>query len=241
MLADGSNGSVEFLGDRIIIRRKGFANKLTQGFQGDKTIMVRHITGVQFRAAGSMLAGSIQFTVMGGREYGGGLLEATKDENAVLFAANQQPAFETMRDAVQDAIADGGSVPAAPAQSAATELASLADLVEKGFLSREEFEEQKQRLLSCDRAKPHSRTAIENEPVSGSAVASPKSSGKECLWAIVIVIGFVFLLAITGGSSQSATDEEMCAAAEAAGVDADVYRETLCDPEKARAIRDSLR
>ena len=198
MLADGSNGSVEFLGDRIIIRRKGFANKLTQGFQGDKTIMLRHLTSVQFRPAGSMLAGSIQFTVMGGREYGGGLLEATKDENAVLFAKDQQMAFSEMRDSVQHSIANGGQAPASPAQSIAAELSALADLLDRGHLSREEFETEKQKLLFNRPSEyshdPKTRESAEEGPVATKA----KFHGKGCMWAAALVVGLFILSAAFG-------------------------------------------
>lgn len=145
MRAEGSNGSVELLDDRIVIRRKGVMNILTQGIQGDKNIPFSTITAVQFRAAGALMAGMIQFTLLGGREFRGGMLEATKDENAVLFERRQQPAFEQVRDAVQRAI----TTPNKPRpDNAADELIKLADLVDRGMLSREEFDNRKAKLLA---------------------------------------------------------------------------------------------
>ena len=144
MRAEGSNGSVELLNDRIVIRRKGLLNVLTQGFQGEKSIPYTSITAVQFRPAGSIMAGVIQFTMKGGREFYGGMLEATQDENAIMFTRQQEKTFQRVRDHVERAIT--------PAQGNAggnvgDELAALAGLVEKGFLTREEFDDRKRALL----------------------------------------------------------------------------------------------
>ena len=148
MRIEGSNGSVEVTDTGIIIRRKGLANILTQGVQGDKLVPYSTITAVQFRAAGTFMAGLIQFTLLGGREFKGGMMEATKDENAVLFTKQQQPAFERLREHVQAEMAKPAASPEAPAPTAADELAKLADLVDRGFLSRDEFDARKRDLLS---------------------------------------------------------------------------------------------
>jgi hypothetical protein len=141
---EGSNGSIEVRGREIIIRRKGFANVLTQGFQGEKTIPFANITAVQFKEAGRWMAGMIQFTVLGGRDFRGGLMEATKDENAVLFDYDQQVEFAVLRDYVRENIVSQNT----SATSDADDLLKLAELVEKGFLTREEFENRKAIILN---------------------------------------------------------------------------------------------
>jgi hypothetical protein len=156
MFADGSNGSVELFDDHIVIRRKGFANVLTQGIQGDKSIPLSSITAVQFRPAGSVMAGLIQFTLLGGREFRGGMLEATKDENAVLFTKQQEPVFIELQKVVQGAISRGGNAPAVQQPSVADELVKLADLVEKGYLTRDEYDAKKQALLATASPTPSS-------------------------------------------------------------------------------------
>jgi hypothetical protein len=147
MRVEGSNGSVELLENGIVIRRKGLANILTQGIQGDKNIPYSTITAVQFKGAGMFMAGMIQFTILGGREFRGGLMEATKDENAVLFEKKQQADFEKVRDHVQARLGqkDAGSLPHSAGM--AEELTKLADLVERGFLTKEEFDARKAALL----------------------------------------------------------------------------------------------
>ena len=146
MKATGSNGDVWLLEDGIVIRRKGLANIVTQGLQGEKRLPFSSITGVQLRHAGTFIAGVIQFTIKGGREFRGGLIEATKDENAVMFTRSSQSAFEQVRAGVLAGIAQAG--PSRDQSSVADELAKLANLVEQGFLTRAEFDHQKVALLS---------------------------------------------------------------------------------------------
>lgn len=189
MFADGSNGSIEVVGDSIVIRRKGFANLLTQGVQGDKQVPIRNITAVQFRSAGSMMAGLIQFTLVGGREFRGGMLEATKDENAVMFTREQEEAFVALRDYIQQCISapTGISVGSSPVE----EFERLAALHEKGHLTAEEFSEAKKRAL----AAPSPPTAVPQRPSTPSNApnAEPTVAKGGCLKTI----GFV-VLAVVG-------------------------------------------
>ena len=145
MFADGSNGSVELTGDSVVIRRKGLANILTQGIQGEKVISLSSITAIQFKESGNWMAGMIQFTLQGGREFRGGMLEATKDENAVLFEKKQQPAFVELRDRVRSLMAKSAPV----STSRTEELIKLAELVDRGFLTREEFEQRKSEMFGA--------------------------------------------------------------------------------------------
>lgn len=208
MFADGSNGSVEFLGDRIVIRRKGLANMLTQGVQGDKTIPLSSITAIQFRPAGKLMAGLIQFTLVGGREFRGGMLEATKDENAVMFTDAQQPTFEQLRDCVQ---AQMGSKQQAPAPSASSvgDLVQLADLLERGHITKEEFEASKARILTM--STPAAPTgsppkAVDNnyaKPTSANvSSAQPKRepglATKGCFWIFVAICVAMIIAALAG-------------------------------------------
>lgn len=210
MFADGSNGSVEFTGDSIIIRRKGLANKLTQGFQGEKHIPLRSITAVQFRPSGSMMVGMIQFSILGGREFRGGMLEATKDENAVMFARDQEPAFAALRHTVQERINEGDRPTASTTVSAADELERLATLHDKGHLTADEFAEAKRRLLSSPTAiyaPSMPRTAIPTDyPARPStfepqAVSEPTRS--RTMTAIMWIGGCVLLIIFIGQCSQS--------------------------------------
>lgn len=71
---------------------------MCHGFDGTKTIFLRRLTAIQFKEAGNMTNGYIQFIFPGSLEDKGGLFEATKDENTVMFNKEQQPEFEKLRD-----------------------------------------------------------------------------------------------------------------------------------------------
>lgn len=146
--AKGVNGQIELYDNKVCIRRKGVLGFLTQGLKGDKSIMISTITSVQFKQAGMLTNGYIQFAFMGGQEAKSGLFKGTQDENTVMFNVKQQPLFEKIRDAVEDLI-QAGAAPVA-AVSDADELEKLAGLVDKGILTAEEFQAKKERILGLN-------------------------------------------------------------------------------------------
>lgn len=107
--AKGRTGSVSFDGSMVTISRKGLAGRVAVG-KGDKRIPVRSITAVQWKPAGRLVNGFIQFTLPGGNEVRSGLGSQTStavgDENSVVFTRRQMPAFEEIREAVEQAMAD---------------------------------------------------------------------------------------------------------------------------------------
>ncbi|MDP3961136.1 MAG: SHOCT domain-containing protein [Pseudorhodobacter sp.] len=148
MIFDGSNGKVVVDDTGIRITRKGIANFLTQGLQGEKFIPFDSIRAVQFKEAGRWMAGFIQFSTVGSIDRPGGMLAATKDENAVLFESSQQPDFERLRKILEDKIRKRSETPTVPDGSIVEELERLAALMDRGLLTREEFDARKASLLS---------------------------------------------------------------------------------------------
>lgn len=149
MLIEGSNGAITVDGECLRIRRKGVANLLTQGFQGEKTIPFSTIRAVQFKDAGRWMAGYIQFSIAGAVERSPGIMEATMDENAVLFEKKQEPAFQQLRAMVEDRLSRTASTQP-QTTTVASDLERLAALYERGLLTRDEFDQQKRGLLSRD-------------------------------------------------------------------------------------------
>lgn len=194
MFVDGSNGSVELVGDSIIIRRKGFANILTQGVQGDKQIPLKNITAVQFRSAGSLMAGLLQFSILGGREFRGGMLEATKDENAVMFTREQGPGFATLRNIIQQRI----NQPELPAMGGGSvdELERLAKMHDAGRLTAMEFADAKRRVLSGSATPLPATPAPMASYVGSDDLELQKKSGslKNSLIAIAAIIGLLIFI-----------------------------------------------
>lgn len=115
--AKGQNGTVHFDGRFVTIERSGFFARTING-KGEKRIPVGSITAVQWKPAGAMVNGYIEFTIEGSSESrsraGSSTFDAGKSENAVVVTKKQSPAFETLRKAVEAALA-GGPVAAAPA------------------------------------------------------------------------------------------------------------------------------
>jgi hypothetical protein len=153
MEAKGKTGRIEFDGEYVTIHRDSFLARSTVG-KGQKRLHVAQITAVQWKPAGAVVNGFIQFTVPGGNErrskFGSQTNDAAKDENSVVFTKKQEPAFEALRSAVDGAIAaQHAPVQAAPAPAAsmADELAKLAALVQSGAITKEEFDQAKARLL----------------------------------------------------------------------------------------------
>lgn len=107
--ANGRNGQISFDGKMVTITREGFAARATHG-RGEKSIPIRQIAAVQVKPNSFATVGYIQFTVPGEissrTSKGGRTMDASKDENAVLFTKKNEPEFLAIKAAVQQAIAD---------------------------------------------------------------------------------------------------------------------------------------
>lgn len=100
----GHNGIIQVLENKIIIKRKGFISFVSQGLKGDKEIYIDKISSIQIKNANWITNGYIQFAFLGGRESKGGLLDATKDENTVLFTSGQQENFLKLKSFLEKKI-----------------------------------------------------------------------------------------------------------------------------------------
>jgi hypothetical protein len=149
----GHNGTVVLDRDFVTITRTGFLARATLG-KGAKRIPVASITAVQWKPAGPMVNGFIQFTLGGGNEsrakFGSQTTNAVKDENSVIFLKKQMPEFEALRAAIENAIAERHRptvmTPAAPDHLA--QLTQLAVLRDAGVVSEGEFAATKAQILS---------------------------------------------------------------------------------------------
>lgn len=150
----GVNGIVEFDGMFVHIKRKGVISFISQGLKGDKQIPVQSITSVQLKKSGWVTNGYIQFATAAGENIGG-LQEAATDENSVIFLPKYDAEFERLKELVMLAIS--GQVnrqPIAPAASAqpsnVESIEKLADLLDRGLITQEEFAAEKARIFSGD-------------------------------------------------------------------------------------------
>lgn len=105
----GRNGQIKLTRKRAIISRKGFWGFVSQGTSGSKEIPISRITAIQFKKAGEITAGFLQFSIVGGIESTGGVFNAANDENTVLFETYQQKEFEEVKRYV-DSVIDGEEI-----------------------------------------------------------------------------------------------------------------------------------
>lgn len=151
----GHTGTVVWDGDFVTIKRTGFLARASMG-KGEKRIPISSITAVQWKPAGAMVNGFIQFTVGGGNEarskFGSQTTDAVKDENSVVFVKKQMPEFEALRSTIERAMAERSrparTAPTAPAPDHLTQLKQLGELRDAGVLSDAEFEAKKAEILA---------------------------------------------------------------------------------------------
>ena len=78
--AEGNGGYIWVFLHKVRIKRSGLRGAFTVGvLKGDKELQIDQISGMQWRDAGQMWLGHIQFTLIGGSTDS---RLATKDENA---------------------------------------------------------------------------------------------------------------------------------------------------------------
>lgn len=145
----GVQDLLEVFEDRVTITPKGILGFLNKGIKGTKEIPFQSIVAVQFKEAGALFSGYIQFTIPGGNESSGGILAATKDENTFMFATKENNALAIKIKKFIDSAVRKLRMPQAnsPTTNLSDEIQKLAGLKEQGILSDEEFQAAKKRLI----------------------------------------------------------------------------------------------
>lgn len=145
----GVSELLEVFENKLTITPKGVLGLMSKGLKGTKTIPFASISGIQFKEAGSVFSGYIQFTIPGGNESGGGVFAAAIDENTFMFAEKKNNQLATqIKEYIESAVLNLRT----PHASASTtnisdELQKLAKLRDQGILTEEEFQAAKKRLI----------------------------------------------------------------------------------------------
>lgn len=116
---------------------------------GVKSIPFSSIKSVQFKEAGTLLNGFLQFGVLGGLEARNGIYDAASDENSVVFPADKNERAKAIRDYIENIIKKHASPIPVPSAgiSVADELLKFKQLLDMGVISQSEFDAQKKKLL----------------------------------------------------------------------------------------------
>jgi len=140
---------LELSGDSVIIRRRGVANALAVGLQGDRTILISALTSIQMKPCGIFSVGYILFSYAGSRPFMGGVIEATQDPDAFIFDRSLNDQVTAFKAKVEQIMKDSKKTPAAYSSGTLTdELRKLAEFKDQGILSQAEFEAAKKKLLT---------------------------------------------------------------------------------------------
>jgi len=139
----GRNGRIELYEDFVRLDRGTLMGFLTQGLKGIKDIYFDSITSIQIKKPG-LSVGYIQFSIPGGVESRGGLFASINEENTISFDGHSK--YEQalkIKEYIEKKKQSRHQV-----GSSADEIEKLHTLMEKGILTKEEFEEKKKKILA---------------------------------------------------------------------------------------------
>lgn len=145
---NGVQDLLEVYEDRVAITPKGVLGFLNKGLKGTKEIPFASIYAIQFKEAGNLTSGFLQFTIPGGNESRGGLFAAAQDENTFMFTKINNILAKEIKDYIDGAVRKSRAAQAPTfATNLSDELQKLAQLKAQGILSEEEFQAAKKKLI----------------------------------------------------------------------------------------------
>lgn len=152
--SNGGKTKVTLEDGKITIARPGIISKFSHGFTGDKTILMKDISAVQFKAAG-FARGYLQFIFAGSKEARSGIIRGEKNENIIYFDSgfnndeinkNAQEIKEYIENynikISQNTINNANNAP-----DKYDQLTKIKKLLDEGIISQEEFEIEKKKIL----------------------------------------------------------------------------------------------
>lgn len=143
--------SLKLEGDCVKIHRRGIANALAAGLNGERTILISSISSVQIKPAAWLSPGYILFSYAGSKPFMGGLIEATQDPDAFIFGQESNEEIAEFKMKVEEKIRESRCPAPISNPSRASlpdEIRKLAELKQQGLLSQEEFEAAKRKLFA---------------------------------------------------------------------------------------------
>ncbi|MCP1324639.1 DUF4429 domain-containing protein [Bacillus sp. S0628] len=138
---------VKIEGNFIRLKRKGALNFLNHGLDGEKTIDINNMTGIQIKKANFFTNGYIQFIFMGSQESKRGVMAAATDENTVMFTKREQKMAEEIKEYIESILVNKSKTQVAASVSGADEILKYKELLDQGVITEEEFRAKKKQLL----------------------------------------------------------------------------------------------
>lgn len=100
----GVQGILKVFENKITLKPKGLLGLINLGIKGEKMIPMSSVTSIQFRKAGFLTSGYMQFSIPGGNESKGGLFKAVNDENTFVFKAKSNKVAHKIKDFIEEKI-----------------------------------------------------------------------------------------------------------------------------------------
>lgn len=147
---DGVNGQLTITEEHAIIERKGVLGFMTQGLKGQKRIPLQNIKAVQLKEGNNWTNGYIQFSILGGIESRGGIMNATKDENTLMFRKKDNELAKEIRAFVEEKISEyinNNNSTIINQLSVADEILKYKNLLDSDIITQDEFDAKKKQLL----------------------------------------------------------------------------------------------
>ena len=131
-------------------------------FAGKKKFYYSDLTAVQFREAGKITDGYLEFEYPGSRS--GNSSGAYTSENSIAFASVHMGQMKDIYAFIDEKIKECklGRSAGGKATTSADDLLKYSELLEKGLITKEEFEEKKKEVMSGKTQKSDAQQILEN-------------------------------------------------------------------------------
>lgn len=154
---DTQGGALLVFENKVRISRSGCLSFMRHGAKGDKDILISSITAIQLKEPGLTGSGYLQFNLSGGETSTGGVFDATEDENTVMLSNKKQyrkakEAKQTIEKLMQERGSNGENE-GETSSSDAEELEKYHNLLEKGAITEEEYEQKKEEIFGGGETK----------------------------------------------------------------------------------------
>lgn len=136
---------LELAVDKIIIRKRGWANALASGMNGERTIPISSLTAIQLKPGGMITLGYILFSYAGSKPSMGGIWEATQDPDTVLFGKELNAQVADFKAKVEKIMRDSKHAASTNSSPVALteELRKLVEFKQQGFCHRKNLTRQR--------------------------------------------------------------------------------------------------
>ena len=138
--------SVEVKGDKITIKRKGLLNTINLGMSGEKSFRIKQLTSLQLKKGTMLTNGYLQFGLIGDSSHKQGLLNATQDENTLMFVKKHNDEIQELHDYIDNY--EYQDKPQVKELSLSEELKELKELLDMEIITQEEFDNKKKDILN---------------------------------------------------------------------------------------------